>query len=198
MNKCFNYSDPYIFLYLMTLGEIIGGLSILLYQKNTSNKKKEVKYFKEILIHNKAKMKALDGSFKIAILIFLASFYDILEFMIIVFFVPKIANISPTIGDRLGSITNISASFICSYALGFKIGKHHKCSLIFMGILLCITLTSELLFQSNNIPFGKSLYAHFLICLYLIFISFTDCIEKYLGDKNFLSPSKIIMLEGIF
>ena len=143
-------------------------------------------------------MRHIDGLFKIIILIFLASFYDILEFMIIVFFISEIINISPTISNRLGSLTTISAGLICSYVLGFKTGKHHKYSLILLGILLCITLIIEYLFQSNDIALGKSLLAHLLICLYLIFISFTDCIEKYLTDINFLSPFKIIMFEGIF
>ena len=90
MSKCFNYSDQFIFLYLMTLGEISGGLTISLYQKILFNKKKEVNHFNVKLIHNKAQMRRLDGTFKIMILIFLASFYDILEFMIIVFSFQKL------------------------------------------------------------------------------------------------------------
>ena len=66
-----------------------------------------------------------------------------------------------------------------------------------MGILNCIIFILELINQLNNIPIGKSFLANILVILYLIFITFTDCVEKYIVEKNFINPF-IIMSEGIF
>ena len=45
IESVFNSISAYIFLYLMTLGEIFGGLSIYLYQQNSSKQNKQTKYF---------------------------------------------------------------------------------------------------------------------------------------------------------
>ena len=50
-----NPSD-FIFLYLMVLGEIFGGLLIFLYQHNSKIKKQTIKYFGINLIYNKKRI----------------------------------------------------------------------------------------------------------------------------------------------
>ena len=130
-------------------------------------------------------------------LIFFASFFDIIEFIIVVFLIPNISKISPTIDSRLGCISTISSSLICTYALRFKTGKHHNFSLIILGICIILTIILELFFI-DNMYIGRFILAHFLICIYLVNITFTDCIERYLADYNYLNPFIIIMAEGIF
>ena len=198
IDSVFNFNAPYIFLFMMTFGEIIGGATIYRYHISNWRKKKEVKYFGMRLIYNKTKHNYPDGIFKRILLIFLASFFDFYEFIIIVFNVPKIADISPTIDLRLGCITTISSALICIYAFTFKIGKHHKCSLISLGVCLFITLIYELVFKPSYIPFGRFIFAHFLVIIYLISITFTDCVERYLAYYNFIDPFFILMMEGIF
>ena len=70
----FNFEAPYIFLFMMTFGEIIGGATIYLFQITNRRKKKEVKYLGIQLIHNK-EYKNSDGIIKIIILFFLSSFF---------------------------------------------------------------------------------------------------------------------------
>ena len=67
-----------------------------------------------------------------------------------------------------------------------------------MGICLCISIILELCFKHDNVSLGKCFVARLLCLLCLICVSFNDCIEKYLVNTNFMSPFKILMIEGIF
>ena len=198
ISEVFHFKSPYIFLFMMTLGEIIGGATIYIYQLITLSRKKQIKYFGIKLIHNIKYLKSVDGPFKKILLIFFAGFFDFIEYIIAVFFVPKIANISPTIDTRIGCLSTIVASLICTYALRFKIGKHHKFSLIALAVCLFITIILEILYKSDDTPMGRFLFAHFLECCYLINVTFTDCTERYLIDYDLMNPFIIIMTEGIF
>ena len=181
----------------MILGVIVGGLTVYIYYIISFRKKKVAEYFRIDLIYNKVYFKQKDGAFKIALLIFFAGFFDFIEYIIASFFIPKITENSLIDGLGLGSIATISSSLICTYALGFKIGRHNKMSLIALSLCACGSIIFDLLFKPDNISFGKFIFAQFLSCLYLIFISFTDCIERYLVDYNFLNPFYILMIEGI-
>ena len=198
INQIFNIDIPYVYFFLMTLGQIIGGASIYIYQIRAWKHKKKVKYFGLELIHQKIRIEPQDNIYKIILLIFFASFYDFVVFIIGYFHIPKISNISPTIDSRLGCISTISSSLICTHILKFKIGKHHKWSLRSLGICLIITIILELVYNYNDITIVRFIYAHFLVCVYLINITFTDCTERYIVDHNFLNPFIIIMIEGLF
>ena len=198
IDKVFQFNDPYAFLFMMTFGQIIGGFTIYIYLYINSKKKKKAKYFGIELIQNKRYKGTIDGKFKKILLIFFAGYFDFIEYIIGVFYVPKIAKISPTIDTRLGCLSTIIGALICAYALRFRLGKHHKFSLIALSASLCITIILELLYKSDETPMTNFLFAHFLICCYLMNVTFTDCTERYLVDKNFMNPFKIIMFEGIF
>ena len=131
------------------------------------------------------------------LLFFFGSFFDFYEFILLVFCVPKIANISQTLDLRLGCFTTISSALICTYALRLKIGKHHKCSLVSLGVCLFLTLFFEILFKPSDISFGRYIFAEFLVIIYFISITFTDCIERYLAYFNILNPFLLLMIEGI-
>ena len=149
--KKIEFNDPILFMFLMSLGEIIGGILIIAYQKSFFKKRKIPKYFSVELIHNKNYLKVHDNIAKIIFLIFLAAFFDFVEFIINIFYIPKIASISPTIDQRLACITTISSSLICSYALQFKKGKHQNFSLIFLFLCFLLTISLELIFKKSEI-----------------------------------------------
>ena len=79
----------------------------------------------------------------------------------------------------------------------YKVGKHHNFSLIVLFLCFIITLFLEILYKSDNIPLGRFIFAHFLICLYFISITITDSIERYLSIYEFINPFLILMFEGI-
>ena len=198
IKNIYGFTVPYVFLYMMNLGQIIGGSTIYIYQIKTWNKKEEVKYFGIELIYNQKHIEPQDKLFKRLLLIFFASYFDIIEFIIADFLVPNISKISPTIDSRLGCISTISSSLICTYALRFKIGKHHKFSLIVLSSCIILTIILELAFMDDNMNIGRFILAHLLVAIYLVNVTFTDCIEIYMADYNYLNPFVIIMIEGIF
>ena len=68
-------TSDFIFLYLMVLGEIFGGLLIYVYQYNSKRKSGKIKYFGINLIYNQSRPG--DNKFKIAFLIFLIILFQI-------------------------------------------------------------------------------------------------------------------------
>ena len=143
IGQIFDIYPSYIYLYLMVLGEIIGGLSLYLYQFTSWKKKKQTKYFGISLIHNRKRKIVRDKHTKRYLLILLASFFDFFEFIIGSLYVPIInPNISSTIEARLGYIQTIASSLICTYALEFKTKRHHKVSIIVMCSCLLLTICS--------------------------------------------------------
>ena len=52
--------------------------------------------------------------------------------------------------------------------------------------------------MDDNINIGRFILAHFLVAIYLVSITFTDCIERYMADFNYINPFVIIMIEGMF
>ena len=194
----FHFSAPYLFLFMMTLGQIIGGLTVYIYQINTIRNKKEVKYFGVEIIQNKIHKIYSDSKIKKILLIFFAASFDFIGFIATVFYVPKVINISPSIKLRFGCISTILSSLICTYALKFKIGKHHKFSLMGLSICLFLTIIIEFLYKSKEVPLNKFIFVIFLICCFYVTTPFTDCTERYLAYYNFLNPFLIIMTEGVF
>ena len=185
----------------MHLGEFFGGLSIYLYQraflkkgKNINNNDSErFKTFGVKIIHSKAmQMNQADGSIKIVLLMFFGAFFDFIEYVILSFFIPKIAKMSPTADIRLAGIITISSSLIFTFALKLKIGMHQFYSLIMIGICLVLINIIEFIYQRKVESFEKLLIAYILTYISFIFTTFTDVIEKYLNEFNFLNPMLIL------
>ena len=179
ISKVLNFHGSFIFTFLMAFGEFFGGLAIYMYQRYlVLNKKVTSKRFGLKLIINENKKNRADGWIKIIILIFFAAFFDFFEFVIINYFIPRFANVSPTIEQRLCFIITISSSLICTYALRIKIGRHHVFALIGMGICSGIVIILELIYKTRGISIGNFVIAYLLVICHLIFVTFTDVTEK--------------------
>ena len=198
LNMIFGMSNSLLFCYLMCLGQVFGGLTISLYQKTFLKKKKKITQKETIeLIQTEREMNIIDSERKIYFLLFLASFFDYVEFLITLDLIPRIASLSSTADLRLSFIMTISSSLICKYALQYKIGKHQILSLIILSFLSLIIIILEFIYRPKNINLNKYIISYLLLILHFVFRSFTDTIEKYLGEYNFISPFKMIMTEGI-
>ena len=188
----------YIDFYLMTLGMIIGGLLVYKYQYKSVKHEKEIKYFDLELIYNTNVLVAPDGQYKKLFLIIFAAVFDFVQFSLDSYFgimMDKI--ISPTFDLRLGCLTTIVSSLLCTYTIGFVTGKHQKMSLIIMSLCLIAEIVLEIALKPANQIFGYFILARVLIIFEYIFDSFDDCVEKYLVEVNFLNPFKVVMLKGI-
>ena len=194
----FNVSLNHIKIYLMTIAETFGGLFIFLYQNRSTKKNEETKYLGNDINNHKWK-KVIDGKPKIIFLIFVGAFLDIFESIIKYFSVEYDAkNFSPSLEGRISSIQTITSALICTYALRFKIQKHHKASLIIISIFIFFTVLLDILYKIKVLFIGRLLLAYFFICYYMTGLSFANCIEKYLADVNFINPFKILACEGAF
>ena len=145
----------YIDFYLMTLGMIIGGLLVYNYQYKSVKHEKEIKYFDLELIYNTNVLVAPDGQYKKLFLIIFAAVFDFVQFSLDSYFgimMDKI--ISPTFDLRLGCLTTIVSSLLCTYTIGFVTGKHQKMSLIIMS--LC--LIAEIVLSINSVISGHFVF----------------------------------------
>ena len=199
LDKIFGLDNSLIFSFLMVLGEIIGGIIIYLYQCNFNKKTKSGKSkFSIELIQNNREMKKADKGLKIIFLLFLASFFDLEEYLIITNFIPEIAELSTTTTLRLCSIMTITSSIICIITLIYKIARHRIFVLIILGIFSGIIIILDFIFKPKNIYFWKYVISYLLVFCHFIFLSFTDVIEKYLAEYDYLDTFQMILSEGIF
>ena len=105
----------FINIYIKQIGQVIGGLSVYLYQYKAFYKNKHVKYFGLKLIHNKADIKPKNKLFIILILIFFASFFDFLNVILEYHFSIEInGKVSKFFTFRKGVLTTIVSSLLCS------------------------------------------------------------------------------------
>ena len=199
INHLYKFNDSLIFTVLMLLGEFFGGISIYLYQIYFFQPKKNIsaKYFGINLIKEQKKMNRPDSDLKIILLIFFASFFDFMEFVIGSFFLPKYHGLSKTTTLRFGGIIIIISSLLCHFNLRMKILKHHFYSLVVIVICSTIIFIFEIIFNSQ-MGIMNSFFAYFLVLLYIIFISFTDVVEKYLLEYDFMNPFITLILESTF
>ena len=161
-------------------------------------KNKKKKHSGVVFILHKPKMRRADNILKIIILIFFSPSFDFIEFAIATFYIPRFSIVSPTAEYRFGGIIIIIGALLCHFAVKIKILKHQFYSLIIIGICLLIIITLEIIYRGEGVSFGDFAFAHILVIGYLIFVPFTDTIEKYLIDFNFISPFIILMAESIF
>lgn len=199
ISKVLDFHSSFIFTFLMAFGELFGGLAIYLYQKFLFiNNKSSSKRFLIKIIGKKKKMNRADGWIKIIILIFFASFFDFYESIILNYIIQGLAEISPTIDQRLCFIITISSSLICTYALRLKIGRHQVFSLIGMGISSGIVIILEIIFKIKGKVLSKLVIAYLLVICHLVFVTFTDVIEKYLIEYDFIDAFILLASEGAF
>jgi len=160
-------------------------------------KKEEIKYFGLDLVHNKKKV-ITDGIFKKILLIFIAAYFNYYNIIVSIFYFIDYIPLSMDL--RISSIQIISSALICASSFDFKFKKHHKVSLIIIGIFLVLSICHDMLYiayykyKNIRVP----IFQYFISLYYYIGFSFNNCIEKYLVDTNCMNPFFILMIEGIF
>ena len=192
----FAFDPLLICIYIYPLENIIGGLIVYLYQQNSVKKNHEVKYFGLDIYHQKNVV--IDGKCKKILLIFIASYFNYYNIIVSLFY--YIDYIPLSMDLRLSSIQIITSAFICAFSFDFKFKKHHKLSLIVIGICLFLSISHDMLYiiyyryKNLRVP----IFQYFTSLYYYIGFSFNNCIEKYLVDADYMNPFFILMIEGIF
>jgi len=203
LDKIFEFNTSMIFIILMFFGEFLSGLIIYKYQISFSpNKKKNIENTTAgvKLISRPLEISPRDSKFKIYLLIFVASSFDFIEYLVSTYYIPQIKYISKTLEIRLSSFLTLSAAIFFIYLLKLHIYKHHIFSLLIILACLIIIGISEYFFQHFD---NKRTETDFFQALFSVlgvhfFNSLLDSIEKYLLEYDFVNPFKTLMLEGIF
>jgi len=203
----FNFTNSYAYIPFMFLGEFFLAGLFHLYLKKIMPKKSDNKeqYFMAIkLIKNEEDdsdyFAPLDSKVKIIILIFFASVFDAISFLLDAVITPKFKSLSASLSMRLYGFATISASFTYVYALKLPLFRHHKFSLSVIGFCLIVVIISEYFFQTMDLTMNylKLTMAIVSIIISQILISCQDSIEKYLFEYNYMNPFVVLMYEGLF
>ena len=137
---------------------------------------------------------SLDSTPKIIILIFFASYFDIIGTII-----RKNFNMNDkknkSIEERIKGFQIISSAVLCYFTIRTKMYKHNIFSLVIINFCLIIIIFIEIFYNS------KGTLLNSLNILLTLFSGFgraiLDTIEKYLFEFNYMNPFKVIMFEGL-
>ena len=193
------FNDSLLLTFLMFLAEFIAGLIIFSYNLSFFKERKKSTYKKIKLIQAKEEMKRPDSRLKIYFLIFMAAYFDFIEFIITTIYISKYySDASKTLYIRQRCILTLVTAFFCFYLLKIKIFRHQIFSLL--AILVCLIMIIILEYIFEEIPENKY---DLTVLLFFIFIdyffnSFIENIDKYLLEYNYANPFQILMFEGLF
>jgi len=193
------FNDSLLLTFLMFLAEFIAGLLIFSYNLSFFKGRKKSTYKKIKLIQAKEEMKRPDSRLKIYFLIFMAAYFDFIEFIITTIYISKYySDASKTLYIRQRCILTLVTAFFCFYLLKIKIFRHQIFSLL--AILVCLIMIIILEYIFEEIPENKY---DLTVLLFFIFIdyffnSFIENIDKYLLEYNYANPFQILMFEGLF
>jgi len=141
------------------------------------------------LIHSRIEVPQVDKIKKILLLIFFASYFDILGTMIRKYFNITASN-DNFIEERLKSFQIFTSALLCYFTIRIKMYKHNIFCLIIIFICLLIIIIIELIDKQLDINF---------ISITIFSASaraFLDTIEKYLFEFDSMNPFKVMMFEG--
>ena len=184
---------------IMFLAEFFSGLILFRYHMVFLRRERNSTFMGIQLIKGQTEIHSPDSNLKIYLLIFLATFFDFIEFILITYHIPsQFDDMSISIDIRLRSVLILCSAFCCYFILKFPIFRHQIFSLIIILICLIIVILSEYYFVYF---LGKNEKINLLLLLTFIcqiFNSFLDLVEKYLLEYDFVNPFKMLMIEGFF
>ena len=184
---------------IMFMSEFFSGLILFRYHMAFLRRENKSTFMGIDLIEGQTEIHSPDSNIKIYLLIFCATFFDFVEFLLQTYHIPSyFDDVSISIDIRLRSILILCSALCCYFILKFPIFRHQIFSLIIILICLIIVIFSEYYFIYY---LGKNDQIHYLLLLAFIcqiFNSFLDLVEKYLLEYDFVNPFKMLMIEGFF
>ena len=169
----YDFKVTSLFCILMFFGEFTSGSIVYKYQSKflRRNEIENLELIKAMKRKNSdfEKYQHQTNKVKVFTLLFLATFFDFVEFILTTFYINKYVYISSSLDSRCYSFLVICNSFTYQYLLKFKIFKHQKFSLIIILSCLLLTIASEYGFQIVNTFFT---YGDFTIVLLLILVEY--------------------------
>ena len=170
------------------------------FKEKTIKNDKEKKILGIELIQYDNELNMPDGSVKIFLLIGLDSFFDLigslrrLYFLLVIKEGIELLNLDIRIKNR----EIIFAAILCHFTLRTNLYKHHIISLVIITVCIIVLYGIEILIQIKKNQ-NKSLIFPFLGVQIIVNITrvFSDIIEKYLMDTDFINPFKLLEIKNI-
>ena len=110
LDRIFDFSFSMLLTLLMFSGEFIAGLILYKYQTSFLPKRKQNTFMGIQLIQASSDLSPRDSKFKIYLLIFMASFFDFIEFVLSTLYVPQYKDKSKSLEIRLSSLLTICSA----------------------------------------------------------------------------------------
>jgi len=201
IDTSFKFGKSYIIIQSIFFGETLAGAIMLISQKKY-NKKKKDQYFMSIKLISLEDNKLLvprDNKITMLFFIFLITFLDMVAFSLLNNYLPRLINLSKSILKRLYGFTTIFCFFFYVNTLKLPVYRHHKFSVLVIGICLIVIIVSEFCFQKFDIfsTYGNLGIAFFYIIIGQIFWSFMNIVEKYLFEYDFMNPFVVLLYQGL-
>ena len=118
------FNGSLLLTFLMFLAEFMAGLLVFLYNYSFLKKRNKSTY-KKIKLIQAGEMKHPDSTLKIYFLIFMAAYFDFMQFIITTIYISKYySDISKTLYIRQRCILTLITAFFCFYLLKIKIFRH--------------------------------------------------------------------------
>ena len=197
----FDFNNSLIITFIMFLSEFIFGLILYFYHINLVSQNENLQFkIKKLLKFPNPKTSNPDSHFKIYLLLFFATFFDFVGFLIETFFLPRFIKNSKTLKVRLYGLEIIISAILCYFLLRLKIYRHQIFSLIIVFICLIIIMIFDYYFNNLNKGDDEDSYEDILSLFSIdnVFVSFIEVTEKYLLEYDYINPFQIIMFEGFF
>ena len=183
-----------IFISKFIAGLIAKNFSKFIIQPNSDSNGRNYSIMGIKLTKTNLEISSIDSIPKIIVLIFFASYFDIIGTI-----VRKNFNMNDkknkSLDERLKGFQIISSALLCYYTIRTKIYRHNIFSLVIVFICLIIIIIIDILYSSEGILLNS---INIILTLFSSFgRAFLDTIEKYLFEFNYMNPFKVMMFEGL-
>ena len=172
--------------------------TLFLYLRKNKNSNKELKRNDKELIYNEITLNKFDKDCKIYILLALDGYFELFAFLRYLYYLKILHEEKIIITDNKVKCREIIfASFLSYLTLRTRLYKHHKVSIQIIIIIIISNLLLDVLVQKF---YGYAFTIKFTTILFQFMINicrvFSDIIEKYLFEFNYISPYKILQLKS--
>ena len=183
-----------IFISKFIAGFIAMHFSKFIIKSNNDNNDNEYSIMGIKLPKSNLEISTVDSIPKIIVLIFFASYFDIIGTI-----VRRSFNMNDrkykSLEERLKGFQIISSALLCYYTIRTKMYKHNIFSLIIIFICLIIIIIIEMFYNHDDMILNLK---NILLTLFSCFgRANLDTIEKYLFEFNYMNPFKVMMFEGL-
>ena len=189
---------------IMFISTVLFSLLLLYCQSRKKPSKKKPYLMKISLIKREKELNRVDSIYKIIILFILDAYFDFIGSLRRYYLRKQLEddkNLSglKDVDMRIRSREIFFSAILCFLTIKIKLYKHHIVALIIIFVFLIISFVLEIIEMIKVFYYSTSLVFKYLILQIILSICrvFSDVIEKYLLEFNYMEPYKILIFKNI-